>query len=73
MGQGGQNYKKRFFFHFPYNIVGELTKVRNNLKEFCPTEALYIGQYQTTWCLFSVGSDVDSGDSYINSKYTFKV
>ena len=58
-----------FFLSISQNNVGELTKVRNNLKEFCPTEALYVGQYQTTWCLFSVGSDVDSGDSYINSKY----
>lgn len=45
---------------------GSLTKVRNNLKEFCPTEALYIGEFQSTQYLFSVGSDVDNGDAYIN-------
>lgn len=45
---------------------GGLTKVRNNLKEFCPTEALHIAEVQSKHFLFSVGSDVDSGDAYIN-------
>lgn len=48
---------------------GNLTKVRNNLKEFCPTEALHIGRVECKDYLFSVGSDVDSGDGYINSKF----
>eukprot|EP00111_Clytia_hemisphaerica_P005603 TCONS_00016262-protein len=45
---------------------GEVTKIRNNLKEFCPTEALHIGQFQSSSYLFSVGSDVDTGDAYVN-------
>jgi len=45
---------------------GEVTKVRNNLQEFCPTEAVSVANVQGTDCLFSVGSDVDMGDAYIN-------
>ena len=51
------------------SVVGELTKVRNNLKEFCPTETLHIANVQSRQFLFCVGSDVDSGDAYINSTY----
>jgi len=45
---------------------GEVVKVRNNLQEFCPTESLHVTSVQGTDCLFSVGSDVDHGDAYIN-------
>lgn len=45
---------------------GEVTKVRNNLQEFCPTESLDVASVQGNDCLFSVGSDVDRGDAYIN-------
>ncbi|XP_057303960.1 uncharacterized protein LOC130641253 isoform X1 [Hydractinia symbiolongicarpus] len=45
---------------------GEVIKLRNNLNEYCPTEALSIGEVQGRPFLFSVGSDVDKGDGYIN-------
>jgi len=45
---------------------GEVVKVRNNLQEFCPTESLHVTSVQGNDCLFSVGSDVDRGDAYIN-------
>ena len=53
-----------------YFCLGEITKVCNNLKEYCPTEALCISRVQERDYLFSVGSDVDSGDSYINGECT---
>ena len=49
-------------------FTGEIRKVRNNLKEFCPTESLHTAQVNGQTYLFSVGSDVDHGDAYINGK-----
>lgn len=43
--------------------------MRNNLKEFCPTEALSVKNIGGHTYLTSVGSDVDTGDSYINGKF----
>ncbi|XP_065656460.1 uncharacterized protein LOC100214037 isoform X1 [Hydra vulgaris] len=45
---------------------GELCKVRNNVKEFCPTEVLEVAKIQDQEYLFSVGLDVDNGDGYVN-------
>jgi len=45
---------------------GEIIKMRNNLKEYSPTEALYIAQVKEKDFLFCVGSDVDNGDGFTN-------
>lgn len=43
-------------------------KIRNNLKEFSPTEALYVSRVQGCDFLFCVGSDVDNGDGFTNGR-----
>ena len=43
-------------------------KIRNNLKEFSPTEALHVSRVQGCDFLFCVGSDVDNGDGFTNGR-----
>lgn len=51
-----------------FQTIGEIVKIRNNLKEFSPTEALYVSRVQGCEFLFCVGSDVDNGDGFTNGR-----